>query len=223
MKIAALALLLAMGLALAAQSGTIPEDQEPHHRVRLRNRYVRVVEFESPAGSSTQFFSRSHETIGVTVSRTVLRSRDLGRIAVEQRPSPAGELFGGDFTRQPQELRLWNVGEQPYRAILVELLHPLPAPVSEPNGPGDPDFETPHLAAYRYVLPEGVSSPTHSHTRPYLIVAATPMKLKMTVPGGQARSEDLLPGDFHWVDAKVTHALYNDGQQQAQIVEIELK
>lgn len=223
MKFAALALLLALGLALAAQSGPTSEDQEPHHRIRLQNRYVRVVEFEIPAGSSTEFFSRSHETIGVTVSRTTLRSRDLGRIAVEQRPSPAGDLFGGDFTRQPQQFRLWNVGEQPYRAILLELLHALPASIPEPNGPGDPDFETPHLAAYRYVLPEGTSSPTHTHTRPYLIVAATPMKLRMTAPNGQSRSEDVLPGDFHWIEAKVTHALYNDGQQQAQIVEIELK
>ena len=223
MKTAALALLLAVGLVLAAQSGTIAEDQEPHHRVRLENRYIRVVEFEIPAGSSTQFFSRSRETVGVTVSRTTLRSRDLGRIAVEQRPSPAGDLFGGDFTRQSQQLRLWNVGEQPYRAILLELLRPLPAPIPEPNGPGDPDFETPHFAAYRYVLPEGVSSPTHSHTRPYLIVAATPMKLRMTAPNGQSRFEDLLPGDFHWVDAKLTHAFYNEGEQQGQIVEIELK
>jgi mannose-6-phosphate isomerase-like protein (cupin superfamily) len=30
-------------------------------------------------------------------------------------------------------------------------------------------------------------------------------------------------GDFHWVDAKVTHALSNEGPAEAQIVEIEMK
>jgi len=30
-------------------------------------------------------------------------------------------------------------------------------------------------------------------------------------------------GDVHWVDAKVTHALANEGTTVGQIVEIELK
>ena len=223
MKAGAIAVLVALALGVAAQEGVTPEEREPHHQIKMQNHYIRVQEFEIAPDKSTEFFSRNHETIGVVVGPTVLRSRALGRIAVEQRVAPPGEVFGGDFSRQEQALRLWNVGERPYRAILVELLHPLPAPVEEPDGPGDPDLETPHLAAYRYVLPEGVSSPMHTHTRPYLIVAATAMKLKMIGPDGRSRSEDLLPGDFHWVEGKVTHALFNEGGKQGQVVEIEVK
>jgi hypothetical protein len=40
----------------------------------------------------------------------------------------------------------------------------------------------------------------HTHKRPYLIVAATPLNLKMTAPDGQSFTEKLKPGDFHWVD-----------------------
>ena len=47
----------------------------------------------------------------------------------------------------------------------------------------------------------------HTHERPYLFVAATPMHLKMTAPDGRSLLEEVKPGDFHWDDAKVTHAL----------------
>jgi hypothetical protein len=64
----------------------------------------------------------------------------------------------------------------------------------------------------------------HTHERPYLIVAATPMHLKMTAPDGRSLSEELKLGDFHWIDGKVViHALANEGTVEAQIVEIELK
>jgi mannose-6-phosphate isomerase-like protein (cupin superfamily) len=63
----------------------------------------------------------------------------------------------------------------------------------------------------------------HTHQRPYLIVAVTPMHLKMIAPDGTSRSEGVKPGDFHWVDAKVTRALANDGTSEGQIVEVEMK
>jgi mannose-6-phosphate isomerase-like protein (cupin superfamily) len=63
----------------------------------------------------------------------------------------------------------------------------------------------------------------HTHTRPYLIVAATSFPLKMTSPDGQAFSHQIQAGDFHWVETKVTHSLTNEGTTEGQIVEVELK
>jgi hypothetical protein len=63
----------------------------------------------------------------------------------------------------------------------------------------------------------------HTHTRPYLIVAVTPMQLKMTAPDGQSRAEQVKTGEFHWVNAPVTHALANEGTTEGLIVEFELK
>jgi len=45
----------------------------------------------------------------------------------------------------------------------------------------------------------------------------------MTSPDGRSFADDVKPGDFHWVDSKVTHALSNEGTTEAEIVEIELK
>ena len=76
---------------------------------------------------------------------------------------------------------------------------------------------------YNWMLAPGATSAMHTHERPYLIVAATSMQLKMTAPDGQSFSERVKPGDFQWVDSKVTHTLTNEGEAKGQIVEIELK
>jgi mannose-6-phosphate isomerase-like protein (cupin superfamily) len=49
------------------------------------------------------------------------------------------------------------------------------------------------------------------------------MQLKMTAPDGQSRAETVKAGDFHWVDAQVTHTLSNEGTTAGTIVELELK
>jgi len=63
----------------------------------------------------------------------------------------------------------------------------------------------------------------HAHDRPYLIIAATPLMLKMTDPEGKSFTHEVKAGDIHWIDAKVTHSLTNEGKTAGEIVEIELK
>jgi len=76
---------------------------------------------------------------------------------------------------------------------------------------------------YNWVLAPGSVAAMHTHQRPYVIVAVTPLRLKMTTKVGESQSEEVKPGDFHWVNANVTHSLANKGTIQGQIVEIELK
>ena len=210
-------------VAALAQDRPLTVEQEPHHHIRFQNQYIRIVETYIAAGESSQFHTHNHESIGVVVGPAPIEERILGRMAVEERPEPAGALQAGDFAAHPFTHREWNVGERPYRVMAVELLlRPAKLP-AEPDGPGDPDAETPHLAAFRYVLPPGTVSPMHAHTRPYVIIAATAIKLTMTAPDGTSRTEDLLPGDFHWVDRRVTHELRNSGSDVGQVVEVEVK
>ncbi len=60
----------------------------------------------------------------------------------------------------------------------------------------------------------------HTHERPYLIISATPLVLKMTDPEGKSFTHEVKAGDIHWVeanstDAKVTHTLANEGPPKA--------
>ena len=65
--------------------------------------------------------------------------------------------------------------------------------------------------------------PCTPHVRPYLIIAATGITLKMTAPDGLSLTYELKRGGFLWVDTKVTHTLGNAGNAEGQILEIELK
>ena len=79
------------------------------------------------------------------------------------------------------------------------------------------------MRVYRYALAPGEASPMHSHARPYLVIAATDVSLRMTAPDGAAREHPVRAGDLHWVDSPVTHRLANAGTAGAVIVEVELK
>ena len=54
-------------------------------------------------------------------------------------------------------------------------------------------------------------------------MAATSLQLTMKGPDGASMEHPVKPGDFHWVDSRVTHALLNGGRDPGILVEVELK
>jgi oxalate decarboxylase/phosphoglucose isomerase-like protein (cupin superfamily) len=77
---------------------------------------------------------------------------------------------------------------------------------------------------YRWTLRPGQSSGLHAHELPYVIVAVKSGELLMMGPNGEgSMNEQVKPGDFHFVNTKVTHSLTNAGEEPLEFVEIELK
>ena len=105
--------------------------------------------------------------------------------------------------------------------IDVELLHRPEHPSASAAAPVA--AENSSVRVYRWIIAPGTTTAMHTHTRPYLIVAVSPMQLKMTAPDGQSRTEQLKAGDFHWVEVGVTHSLASQGSTEGQIVEFELE
>jgi len=105
--------------------------------------------------------------------------------------------------------------------IDLELLHRPQRPSTSSAAPVA--AENPSARIYRWVISPGSATAMHTHTRPYLIVAVTPMQLKMTAPDGRSLTEQVKAGDFHWVNVGVTHSLTNESSTEGQIVEFELK
>jgi quercetin dioxygenase-like cupin family protein len=114
-----------------------------------------------------------------------------------------------------------NVGHSPVESFEVEFLQRIARPPSATAAPVA--AENASARVYNWVLAPRATSAIHTHKRPYLIVAATPLHLKMTAPDGRSSTENVKAGDFHWVDSTVTHTLTNEGAVEGQIVEIELK
>jgi quercetin dioxygenase-like cupin family protein len=212
--------LLAFVASGHGQDAPVPVEQEPHHRIVLRNDSVLVMRVNLPPGESTLYHTHYHDRAAIDLANNTVTQQKPGGLEEPPSTSKPGEVFA--FTLDnPFTHRVKNVGSGLMDLIDVELL----TRPKQPAGPAVATVAAENLSAriYRWTLAPGTVSPMHSHERPYLIVAATPMKLKMSAPDGRSLSEEVKPGDFHWVDAKVTHSLANEGGSAGEIVEVELK
>ncbi|MGC1613194.1 MAG: hypothetical protein WA736_00775 [Candidatus Acidiferrum sp.] len=218
-----LAIFFFLSCMLASQeaSAPVPAENEPLHHVVLKNESVVVLHLTLPAGQRTLYHTHSHDRVAVNLSSTSITQQTLNEKEGPPSPTSPGSISvytvaGSSFTH-----RVHNIGSAPFDVLDVELLerpaNPSPSVAAAVAG------ENPSARVYNWVLAPGSVSAMHTHVRPYLIVSATGFTLKMTAPDGQSTAHDVKPGDFHWVNTKVTHSLANAGSTAGQIVEIELK
>ena len=212
--------LLAFVASGHGQDSPVPVEQEPHHRVVLKNDLVLVMRVNLPPGESTLYHTHSHDRAAVDLAQNTITQQKPGGVETPPQSSSPGDVFATALDT-PYTHRVKNVGREMMDLIDVEFLT-RPKQAAAPAG-GTVVAENPSARIYRWKIAAGSTSPMHTHERPYLIVATTAFKLKMSAPDGRSLSEEVKPGDFHWIDAKVTHSLANEGNSAGEIVEIELK
>jgi quercetin dioxygenase-like cupin family protein len=201
-------------------------ENEPLHHVVLKNDSVMVIHLTLPAGERTLYHTHVHDRVAIELFGGSITQQKFGDPEGPSSLSKPGHLSlltaDSPFTH-----RVHNVGSTPFEVIDVEILQrpqiPSPATAAKIAGENPVAGENPSARVYNWVLAPGTTSPVHTHERPYLIVSATALNLKMTAPDGQSLAESLKPGDFHWVNTKVTHTLGNAGSSEGQILEVELK
>jgi quercetin dioxygenase-like cupin family protein len=203
------------------QPAPIPVDQEPHHTVVLRNDFVIVMHVVIPEGESTLDHIHAHDRAAVDLSTSTIAQQNLHEPEGPATPTKPGDVSAPTLGEAPTIHRVHNLGPGTFEVLDVEFLQRPQNPSTEPAAPVA--VENPSARIYKWVLAPGATSSMHTHTRPYLIIAATPIRLKMAAPDGQSFAHEVKSGDFHWVDAQVTHSLTNEGSTEGQIIEIELK
>jgi len=199
----------------------VPVEQEPLHHVVLKNQSIVVLHLILPAGERTLYHTHRRDRIAVTLSTTSITQQKLGEPEAVATPTSPGTfsaltLDGTEYTH-----RVHNVGPAPYDVIDVEILERPATP--SPATAAAVAAENPSARIYSWPLAPGATSPMHTHVRPYLILATADLTLKMSSPDGQTMTHEVKRGEFHWVDAQVTHSLSNAGTTPGQILEIELK
>ena len=220
-----LGLLLASFYLLAAQKSAdpvpVPVEQEPHHHTVLKNGYVLVMHVTLPEGEQSLYHIHSHDRASVGLSRTNLAQQKLNEPEGPSTLIEPGSISASTVDGTPWIHRVHNLGPGVFDVLDIEFLQRPGQPSA--SLAGSVVAENPSARIYKWILAPGVTTPMHTHNRPYLIIAVNNMPLKMTAPDGQSFSHEIQAGDFHWVDSKVTHSLTNEGATQGQIVEIELK
>lgn len=214
-------LVLALVGASTAQEKPVPVDQEPHHKVVLKNDFVEVMHVTLPPGERTLYHTHSHDRAAVDLTTSSITQQKVGEAEGPARMTQPGNVSLTGLVSGGYSHRVHSLGSGVFEVLDVEFLQ-RPEKASEATA-APVAGENPSARAYRWSLAPGSKTPEHTHHRPYLIVAATPMRLKMAAQDGQSSSHDAKAGDFHWVDAPVSHVLSNDGTAAGEIVELELK
>ncbi|HEY6293337.1 MAG TPA: cupin domain-containing protein [Terriglobia bacterium] len=214
------ALLFSFAGSCAAGQAPVPVEQEPHHHVLLKNQFVEVIHVILPAGESTLFHTHSGDRVSVALTSTTLASQELDEPEGKPGPTHPGAV-AAIASAGPYTHRIRNLGPATFEVVDVEFLR-------RPEHPSETAAaavaaENPSARVYEWTLAPGATTPLHTHERPYLILAVTPLQLKMTGPDGSSFTEEVKAGDFHWVDTRVAHRLENAGSAEGQIVEIEMK
>ena len=213
--------LLMLGVLCTAQDAPIPVEQEPHHKLVLANDSVEVMHVTVQPGESTLYHTHAHDRGAIQLNASSTAQQNWGEAEGKPSNNQPGDIFIAAAPPGGLSHRVHNVGDTVFDAIDVEFLHRRDKPAESTTLPLA--GENPSARVYRWNLAPGAKSPEHTHHRSYLIVAATPMQLKMTGPDGQSMTHAVQAGDFHWIDGEVTHVLMNDGVASGVIVELELK
>lgn len=200
---------------------SVPVEKEPLHKVVLRNDLVTVMHLVLPPGQRTQYHTHTHDRIAITLSATSTTNQRMNGKEEPAAPTKPGDIGALTLTDPSYTHRVHNVGKSPFDVLDIE---PAFRPVTpSPDLAAPVAAETPSARVYDWPLAPGATSAMHTHTRPYIIVSITDMNLKMSSPDGQTATHEVAVGDFHYIDAKITHNLSNAGTTAGRIIEVELK
>ena len=214
------AVALLLSTLLSAQQSPVPVEKEPHHALVLKNDSVMVLRVKLLPGESTLFHTHLHDRVAVDLSNAKITFQKPGEGESDPEVTQPGNVAALE-SNGPYTHLVHNAGNAVFEVLDVELLHrPMKA---AGKAAARVEAENPSARAYKWTLAPGATSAMHAHERPYLIVSATRLKLKMSDPDGNSSTHEVKAGDVHWVDAKVTHSLTNAGTTDGQVVEIELK
>lgn len=221
LRVTILPLLLLAVFSTAQNPEPVPVVDEPHHRLLLQNNDVLVIHVTVNPGETTLYHTHSHDGVALDLAHATITLQPWHSPEGAPKETHPGDISVRVLNGEPYSHRLHNVGQTAFEVFDVEFLRATGN--SSPSVTSPVTAEIPEARVYRWTLAPGSSMAMHTHVRPYLIVAATAFPLRMTAPDGQSMSHEIKPGDFHWIASKVTHSLANDGKEEAQIVEIELK
>ena len=222
MYIALVSLLTVLACSGAApQSKPVPVEDEPFHKTVFKNEFIQAFRVQIAPKSASKMHTHAHDDAAVRLSSATATDELLdGTISAPASFEP-GLVTGRRNEPTPTTHSVHNVGDTLFDVMDVQILRRPPGPEAPPVD--TPAAENPQMRMYRYELAPGASTKAHTHARPFLLVAATPVDLGIASPSGTPQRRSMKLGDLEWIDAAVTHTFVNHGTATAILVEFELK
>jgi len=226
-------MLFCLALATAAPGQTpVPAEQEPYHRLILRNEHVVVTAVEVPPHQATQLHRHDRPYLAVTLTEATLTTTVPGKPPAQQKRR-AGEAW----MAAPVTHAVHNDGDTAFRATVVDFLAPQRAvkPVPQKSSRYCNPKSTTACVSERYLfctdrvcvseveMGPGAVTMKHSHSTDHMVIAISDLEMKDMIEGRAApvmRSQK--SGEVLFADAGITHQLEN-GPKPARFITVSWK
>jgi hypothetical protein len=208
--------LSASAISMAAEE-SVSIEQEPRHRLKFANEYVRFFDVELPAGDQTLMHWHRADGVFVSISVADTTAQDLGD-TVKKRPARAlGETFYLDYGAKPKAHRVTNVDSTTYRVADTEVLKPCANSGSLADGAHQAlILDNDRVQVTRLILHPGEESLLHG-----------PCGMLVAVSGGRIEFTDspqnIEPGGFRWRQSADPLRIANRGDRIFHAVDIRVK
>jgi hypothetical protein len=220
----------------ALLTAQVPLSQEPHHKVAFENAQFRILNIDVPARETT--LEHKHErdmvTVSIMTNGTDTRVQLPGQPWTAIRPRrPLGHIEVTEYASKPVSHRVENVGDGAYQLFAVENLKTngwstTPA-VSAPATKIAQESRS--FGVYTVTLGRDRQQTSHTHAVPTIVILLSG-KVMSDGPDKQAKQNAPAPvglkqldGPGQWVlvPAGDTHHLVRLGNEDGQLVEIEVR
>ena len=216
-----LTFLLLTCVAWAAGQAPVPIENEPSHRHKFENEFVRVFDVLVPAGMTTLFHTHVLDGVGVRVSDAEM-SEEFSDGRTNEFTAKWGVASYGSGPAYSH--KVINKGKTDFRNIYVELKPRQPSaevvpPLIDLNAIL---IDNPRVRVNRRFLKPGESTGSHTHRLNCLSVAVYDAKVEIAA-GSAVREVSVKAGDVVWQPAATTHAIKNVGSTDFVAIEIEIR
>ena len=216
---AGLGIVMLTAAALAQGASTpdmqVPAIREPHHFVKLDNKYVRVLDVTVPGFDGTLFHIHENPYFWISIGAATLRALNLGSKEVVELDATDGQVRYSPVVTH----RVGNIVATTFRNITVQIQG------RDDISPGASFMATPKPAGYqaqvpldnelvrveRLVLQPGQSTGRYTLPKSGILIAGHDGNITLEVQGLAPRKIAMKAGDFEWHTGPETHVITNAG------------
>src|SRR5688572_16672327 len=218
---------LALACGVLAQGVATPEMQvpairEPHHFVKLDNKYARVLDVTVPAYDGTLYHIHENPYFWISIGPATLRAQTLGATEIVNiDPADAEVRYSPVVTH-----RVGNIGATPFRNITVQIqarddistgsFRASPRPTGYQTKPA---LENDLVHIERLILEPDQSTGRYTLPRSGLLIAARDGVLSVERPGSSPHRIEMKAGEFEWHTGPATHTITNVGKTRFEAIE----
>ena len=212
---------LAQGIATPEMQ--VPAIREPHHFVKLDNKYARVLDVTVAPFSGTLYHIHENPYFWISIGAATLRGQTLGASEIVNiEPADAEVRYSPVITH-----RVGNIGASAFRNITVQIqarddVSPAGAFLASPRPSGyqaTPPLDNALVRVERLILEPGQSTGRYTLPRSGLLIAARDGAITVERPGSAAHRMDIKAGEFEWHTGPATHTITNVGKTRFEAIE----